>query len=269
MLPYIHILGRDLSTYGLMTGIGIFFCYLLFRFTKKKRDNIDGNEVVLLALWGALGAFIGAHILFAVTQWHWFGVLFRNAEEIFSDFNLISQLLQTIFGGMVFYGGLIGAIVAAYIFLSVKKYDKRAYADVLAPCIPLFHAFGRIGCFLGGCCFGIESEFGFVYEHSLLEEANGVSRLPIQLIEAAVNILIMLLLIYLLKKPVKKGALIWIYGMVYPVCRFILEFWRGDENRGFWGPLSTSQWISIAIFIFSTIALIILYRKEEEVSLKE
>lgn len=264
MLPYFTVFGKDIYTYGLMVAVGILFCYFLFRFTSKKRKNVDNTILVIMGLWSALGAVIGAHIMYAIANYQklWFAI--THLDRVFESFDKFILYGTDIFGGMVFYGGLIGAVTAAYIYLKVKKYDYGNYGDILAPCIPLFHAFGRIGCFLGGCCYGIESEFGFTFTNSLSPLANGVNRFPVQLLESFVNLVITAVLVYLLLKPVKKGAVFWSYGLIYPICRFCLEFLRGDViERGFMGPLSTSQWISLILFVLSLIMMIRIYYKDK------
>ena len=93
--------------------------------------------------------------------------------------------MATIWGGSVFYGGLLGGILAGAVYLRRKGRPLDLWASLTAPAIPLFHVFGRVGCFLGGCCYGLPSAWGFVYRYSPVAEANGVSRFPVQLVEAA------------------------------------------------------------------------------------
>ena len=102
--------------------------------------------------------------------------------------------MATIWGGSVFYGGLLGGILAGAVYLRRKGAALGLWASLTAPAIPLFHVFGRVGCFLGGCCYGLPSAWGFVYRYSPVAEANGVSRFPVQLVEAAWNLVLFLLL---------------------------------------------------------------------------
>ena len=83
---------------------------------------------------------------------------------------------------------------------ALEKMDMKKTTDFLAPIIPLFHFFGRIGCFLSGCCYGIESKIGFTYKYSLVESANNVNRFPIQLVEVSYNMIIFVVLTILYKK---------------------------------------------------------------------
>ena len=154
----------------------------------------------------------------------------------------------------MFYGGLIGGLIASRICTGKNK-SYSNYIDIVAASIPLFHFFGRIGCFLGGCCFGIESHFGFTFLHSPIEEANGVSRFPVQLTEAVFNLGLFFLLNCFLQNNKFKNRLVYVYLLIYPTGRFLLEFLRGDEYWGMWSFLSTSQIISIFIFSFALFRL--------------
>ena len=137
--------------------------------------------------------------------------------------------------------------IEIYVKRETKKYS--VFADIIAVNIPLFHFFGRIGCFLGGCCFGIPCEFGFVYTINPIAEANGVTRFPVQLLEAGFNILLFFFLYHLFKIGKYKNKLIYIYLFVYAIGRFFIEYLRGDAYRGIWFIFSTSQIISIIIIL--------------------
>ncbi|MEE1125782.1 MAG: prolipoprotein diacylglyceryl transferase family protein [Acutalibacteraceae bacterium] len=268
MFTTVNSLGVELPYYGIMTALGISACFLLIHFTKNKRENIDSIEYLLISLAGAGFAFILSHMLYAIAHYKKILFIVTHPDRLFESLQSFVFYFSDIFGGMVFYGGLIGFCIGAYIYMKKTKLDVNEYSDTLVPCIPLFHAFGRIGCFLAGCCYGIESEFGFTYRYAIVESANGVCRFPVQLLEATENILICVLLTVLLYKckKMQHGMLIWIYGLIYPVVRFINEFLRGDvAERGFFGVLSTSQWISIFIFVLSlTMVLVRILKKDKK-----
>ena len=158
---------------------------------------------------------------------------------------------------------VIGGMLAVYIYLKKKKLPMNIFTDIATIIIPLFHFFGRIGCFLVGCCYGVESDIGFTYHHSLIESANHVNRFPIQLVEAVYNLGLFFLLYYLLKNNKLKGKLLGLYLIIYPIGRFIFEFFRGDEYRGFLFGLSTSQIISVLLLIFG---IFLLLKKEKNLS---
>ena len=141
---------------------------------------------------------------------------------------------------------------------------KNARITVATFIINCFTCFGRIGCFLGGCCYGVESEHGVVFTDSLIESANGVPRVPVQLYEAVFELALFFALWALLNKGVLKNRLLLVYLFSYAVGRFILEFWRGDEYRGFLFGLSTSQVVSILVFAVSAVLFIVKPKKKAE-----
>lgn len=241
-----------------MAMLGIFAMMLVGKFSAR-RFKIDFNNLIIVGLWAALGVFLGGHLLYALTNFDYIIYVFQHLNEINSP-QILLGVLAAIFGGQVFYGGLIGGLISAMIYLKKTGKDVQLYAYIMAPLIPLFHAFGRIGCFLGGCCFGIEMEHGITFHDSPIPAANGVPRLPVQLIEAGCNFILFVVLYILQRKGKCKNTLLYIYLLSYSVIRFILEFFRGDKYRGFIGPLSTSQMISIGIFIFAVAVIAVKMR---------
>ena len=247
MIPSIPLLHHEINPYTIMTifavlSSGIYGCIVAY---KKKEDFID---LIVFVLFCYIGVFIGGQLLYAIIN-------INDVIRVISNFGLIVSVagvpyaLSRIFGGIVFYGGLIGGIFTGFIL--VKRNRKYSvHVDIVAACIPLFHFFGRIGCFLGGCCYGIESSFGFTYRYSLIESANGVNRFPVQLLEALFNITLFFVLDRLRRLGMFKNRILLVYLVCYAVARFFLEFLRGDSYRGFFLGLSTSQIISILILCF-------------------
>ena len=261
MFPFIVIFGKKISTYMIMTIIGVLVSGFVACKTTKKR-GYDENDMIVLLLVSAIGVFLGGHILFGITninKLYLFIIHIGNTDSIKTFFMAISD----IFGGSVFYGGLIGGMIAGYIYIKKKKLPFNVFSDIASTIIPLFHFFGRIGCFLVGCCYGVESHIGFTYNHSIVTQANHINRFPIQLVEATYNLALFSLLFYLLKKNKMQGKILGLYLLLYPTGRFIFEFFRGDEYRGFIFGISTSQFISILLIIVS---IIILSKKEKKLS---
>lgn len=167
--------------------------------------------------------------------------------------------------GIVFYGGLFGLLLAYYCgiksrLITVK--DPHAM-DVLAVCIPLFHAIARTGCFLAGCCYGIESNI-FAIRYTMMDDrvVNTANRIPVQLIEALYNIgLFFYLFICIRKDGWENKNLLLRYIMFYSCGRFLLEFIRGDTVRGVIYGVSFSQMISIIIWL--TIFIYIIKNKSK------
>ena len=200
-----------------------------------------------------VGVIIGGPVLYALVNLKDSIEELKNIPEM-DTFSTIIYTIQTFFGGNIFYGGLLGGLLAAFI-LTHKKPRFKPIVDLAAAGIPLFHFWGRIGCFLGGCCYGIESPFGFTMHYSIAPGANDVSRFPVQLLESFFNLCLFFGLHYIRSKNLFKNKMIFLYLACYSTGRFFLEFLRGDAYRGFFLSMSTSQNISIILFIFSVLML--------------
>ncbi len=263
MFPSFEVFGKTIGMYGVMVVLGFGACVLMCMYLRKKK-KLNSDSLLFVGISIAVGALIGGHIIFGITN---INVIIATISKIGSlSFEEIISLLSYAVGGMVFYGGFLGGIGAIAIYCRFsKKLTFGDTLDVYAVCVPLFHFFGRIGCFLGGCCYGVESEFGFYTDSNTLNPSiNGVTRFPVQLVEAGCNLLIFLVLLYLFKKCVLEKRLIFVYMLIYPTVRFILEFFRGDSYRGFLFGLSTSQVISIVLFCISAVYLTVYGIKQQK-----
>ena len=256
MLPTFQIFGFTVGMYGVCAMVGLLLCGFVGS-RLAKRHNIDIYDFILIMLAVAIGLVIGAHIVYGISRFDVVIVALSNIGKL-SVWRFF-EIMGIAFGGMVFYGGFLGGLAAIPIFCKFyKKARARDIIDIYAVMVPLFHVFGRIGCFFAGCCFGMESDFGFtVHGNTLNPEINDVNRLPVPLIEAACNLLIFLVILYLFKKRKMEGKLVLVYMLIYPVVRFTLEFFRGDVIRGFFLGLSTSQWISLILFVTAVVILIV------------
>ena len=246
MYPIVTIFGRPIGTYALSSVAGILLAGW-YACRAARRRGVDDNEIIVLLLVSAVGILLGSHVLYALTN---LSALLRYLSESanLSLGDWFRGLLPYV-GGAVFYGGLLGGLAAGALYLRIRRLPFAAYADIAAPAIPLFHAFGRIGCFLGGCCYGIPWEGGITYTRALSPEANGVARFPVQLLESALLFAPFFLLAALFRRGALRAKLLALYLAVYAVLRFLLEFLRGDAIRGVYFGLSTSQWISLAILL--------------------
>ncbi len=252
LYPIITIFGRQFGTYVLIAiaagiPVGALFCRRI-----RKRGE-DSEKAIVCLLFVILGMLVGGSLLYGITNIKYFPLLLKAGS-----FRETLMLLGQIFSGLVFYGGLFGGLCAGAIYIKVKKLPFDVYADAIAPLIPLFHGFARIGCFFGGCCYGIESQFGFIINgNDFVPGLCGVRRFPVQLLESAVCFIISAILMALYRKrPNRQGRLLPAYLCMYSVARFFIEFLRGDSYRGFVGCLSTSQVISIALFAVSLVILL-------------
>lgn len=259
MVPLLQIFDKTVSVYMILAVLGV----LAAMFTMYRlaiRDKLDEIEMLWLVILSFLGSFIGGSLLYGLVNYRMIFALVRNWEQV-DSLKTFAECFLSIFGGSVFYGGLLGILLTSRIYRKKCRLSRR-YSDAVAIGIPVFHTFGRIGCFLGGCCYGIESKIGFVYHYSQAPDANGVRRFPVQLLEAAFNLCLALVLYRLFRRKKLEGKLINIYLYAYPACRFLDEFLRGDTYRGLWWGLSTSQWISLFLILGNTVYLLLSRRKK-------
>ena len=255
--PYFTILGRQIPLYGISFYIGIFFAALVALLICK-RKNIPGYEIAYSGVYAMIGAVVGAKLLFIL-------VSFR---QIITENIPIEAIIK---GGFVFYGGLIGGILGIFIYTKQFRMRIDAFFEIYATVLPLGHAFGRIGCLFAGCCYGIphHGKFSCTYLTSIGNTPINVPLLPIQLIESIGLLLIfILLLIVYLRTGVKTGKTATLYCVFYPILRFVLEFFRGDTERGGIGLLSTSQWVSLLVFA-SAIACLIRRKQKKKANITQ
>ena len=247
MIPNFMLFGREISIYMLTALAGVLIVLFFAQYLAKKQ-GLNEIHMLYMMLYCFVGVLLGGSILYGLTNLELIGYTLQNLQQI-DSFSAFFERLILIFGGSVFYGGLIGAVGVGLLYLKRNTLPMGPYADIGGVCIPLFHFFGRMGCFLSGCCYGMEWEHGIVYHCSPVASANGVPRFPVQLVEATLNLILFFLLYRWLKKGKLQGKLLAAYFSVYPVYRFFLEFLRGDEYRGFLGPFSTSQFISLLLLV--------------------
>lgn len=252
MLPYIEIFGKIVPWYGIMMvlGFGVAACVAAMI---CKRNGMERYDLVYSAVYTVVGAMIGAKLLFIIVE----------IPDLISG---KYSLLDVVQGGFVFYGGLIGGIIGLWIYCKQYHLEFSCFGDVYATVVPLGHAFGRVGCFMGGCCYGMEYDgpLSYAYEFRFKGAATplGVELLPVQLIEATILLIVFvgMLLLYFRKNRRVWDQVIY-YAMAYAVIRFTLEFFRGDAARGSLLFFSTSQWISLGL---ATFALIIILRRSRD-----
>lgn len=251
MLPFITVFSRSIPMYGVAVAVGLLFTLLYMRLTERKFGDLARHGELLL-VFGLLGAFAGAKILYLIIN---LKGLVSEFEYLFSKTSAF--LKKYVLGGFVFYGGLYGAFAAVFLYARREGLSVSRVFQYMLPVFPLVHGFGRIGCFLMGCCYGraAESAISVVFENSPVAP-NGMPLVPVQLIEAGVEFLLFALLVIFQRKTTGKNMCLLYLG-VYSVVRFVLEFFRGDEYRGSVGALSTSQFIALVtisgVVIFSII----------------
>ena len=221
--------------YGLMTAIGILSAYVSADI-RAKRKRLNADFIFKLVLWCVITGYIGAKLLYIITR---LGDIIKDPANI-----------GTFSSGWVVYGGIIGGIAGGILACRLHHEDAAAYFDLAMPSVALAQGFGRIGCFLAGCCYGTECDCVFsITFHTSAYAPNDVPLLPTQLISSGFNFLNFFFLLWLSGKTKRRGLVGGAYLVTYSAGRFVIEFFRGDLIRGAVGVLSTSQFISIFVFI--------------------
>lgn len=237
MYPYIKLFNISLPTYGLCMCIAIFLCAVL-TFQKAHTRKVDCNDLLIISAVSIGFGLISGGLLYILITYD----LKEIATHIINgNFSFFRQQ------GIVFYGGLIGGAIAAIITSKLLKFDVRELEICGVVYFPLGHAIGRIGCLLAGCCYGLPYH-GIFAAYTNLNPEYG-TYFPIQIVEAAFNLLITAILLYYSKKERAAYHIICCYLVMYSVLRFFLEFFRGDAIRGSFLVFSTSQWISLILFV--------------------
>jgi len=232
-----------IRSYGLMLIVG--FLLGLWRAVRvSKRFGIVPEQVMDVALIGLVCGIVGARVLFLLME------VPREGWGIFAQAHRIWE------GGLSFHGGLIAATAAVAVYTSRKKIGFLTMADLLAPSLAIGYAFARIGCFLNGCCYGVETTLPWAvrFTDAVKHEITPPSH-PAQLYAFAANLGIFGLLtrVERLKRP--PGFTFFSYLVLYSVYRFLIEFVRKGATAEVWfGGLTHAQVVSLAgIVVFGVV----------------
>ena len=232
-----------LHTYGILVALG-FLAGLWVATRLARQANLNTEAVFNLGFYSALAAMVGAKIMMILVDLPYYA---EHSGEILS--------VGTLQAGGVFYGGLLAALAVAVWYMRKTQLPALLTADVFAPGIALGHAIGRLGCFAAGCCWGVECRLPWAVRFSdpasqLPRGLLGVPLHPTQLYESFAEFLIFGILYWRIGKPHSAGTIISLYLMLYSTARFVIEFFRFHEQGNLWGgPLDTSQWLSILLFL--------------------
>ena len=244
--------------YGLMIAIGILCCVAMASYRAKK-NGLDPEAIVDIGIYGVIGGFVGAKILYVIVE---FKTFIKDPKSVLGS------------EGFVVYGGIIAGFLTAIVYCRIKKLYFLEYFDLAVASISMAQGFGRIGCFLAGCCYGREttSRFGVVFPEGGLAPA-GVKLIPTQLISSGADFLNMAFLMIIAAKfsytavmkrkadgketagkHMAAGNIGFLYCITYGLGRFAIEFLRNDY-RGEVGIFSTSQFISLFIVLLGVVAM--------------
>jgi phosphatidylglycerol:prolipoprotein diacylglycerol transferase len=253
-----------IASYGFLFALGVLLGVLLcFRLAKK--EGLDLVVVADFLFWVMILSLLGAKLWLLVTN---LGYYLKFPGEL-------KYLLTS---GGTFYGGLIFGAVFAVWFIRRHRLSYRQLGDIAAPALALGHFFGRLGCFAAGCCWGREAAHCAAAVTFTDLKANSLTGVPLylplyptQLMEAALNLANFLFLIVLYGKRRFRGQVLALYILNYSLIRFVVEFFRGDPDRGYviggmdrpWTSLSLPQLVSLIGFVAALLLLRGFKRKGE------
>jgi phosphatidylglycerol:prolipoprotein diacylglycerol transferase len=242
-----------IHAFGVMMGLG-FLAGLFNWIWLGKREGKDYAYCSDLLFWIMISGILGARIANVISDFRYY-----MANPI--------QIIEIYRGGLVYYGGFVGAAVAGVMFARARHEKFMSVTDFMITSLPLSHAFGRIGCFLNGCCHGIDYN-GFLavrypgfpenslpwkdqYDKGLVLWNTPISLpvVPVQLFEMAFNLVLYVILVWAYRRRTRDGYVTALYLLTYPIARFTLEFLRGDERMAWPGGLNVAQVASIGLFV--------------------
>lgn len=210
IMPTIDFLGLHLSTYTLVTVLAFVVAWVCFKLTADRVDKVHSEYRATIIVFALLGGIIGAKLPILVYN---FDLLFQYPANV-----------SLLWSGKTIIGGLVGGFVAVYLVKKYLKINVRMGNDI-APPAALGMAVGRLGCFFGGCCYGVAAPAGLGVDFG-----DGVLRYPTQLYEMVFDFGLFLVLLYIKRaKNPAPGALFRYLLNGYLIFRFFLEFIRESD----------------------------------------
>lgn len=255
MHPIISIADYSFSTYHVLLFLAILAFALCLKFLISRSPLKDFDFTYYLSLIFVSG-FIGSKLFY----------VFEEAE--LSEF---SSKLTDLRHGFVLYGGLVFVLLSSVLYAKVKQLDKRLILDfnIIAFCLSI--SIGKMACLAAGCCYGRPTDqesIGLVYTHALCAASpKHVPLFPTQILDSLLALLLFGLFIILkLKVRIRNGGIFLLFCLLYPIGRFLSEFYRGDASRGFvfGGRLSLSQFYSLIVFLLTLFFLVIHLKNHEK-----
>lgn len=245
MHPVLLRLGSlEIHTYGVLVALGFVAGISLAQY-RARREGIPPERIGDLGVWLIVSAMLGAKLFHIIFFWNDFLAGWRESG------------LASVRAGFVFFGGFVGATLTGVLYARRKGLALAKLADVFAPALALGHAFGRLGCFFEGCCYGKTCSLPWAVKYPPPHLLAHVPVHPTQLYEAAGNLAIFVWLALHRKKF--DGEVWWLYMLAYGALRFVIEFFRGDYAARYLGIFSSAQFIAVILVV---VALVGKFRME-------
>jgi phosphatidylglycerol:prolipoprotein diacylglycerol transferase len=206
---------------------------------RAKQEGIPSERILDVGTWLIVGAILGARTLYVISYWRE-----EFAGKPFVDIFMIQR------GGLVYYGGLIGACLAGIIYARWKKLPLWQMSDILAPSIALGYVFGRIGCLMNGCCYGRACNLPWAIQFPAGHPTYPDRVHPTEIYESVLSLGLFFFLAWLFKRRKFNGQVFASYLVTYALLRSFVEMFRGDYPQRYVGGLLTpAHLISVAILL--------------------
>lgn len=236
MHPYLVKIGSfKIPAYGVFVSIGFLLAVILAGW-RAPQEGIKKEEIYDLSFYVLLGGIVGARLYYVLQHIDEFAKAPWEALFVWR-------------GGLAIIGGLALGALSGVWYCKRRGLDVRKTFDLVAWVLPLAQAIGRIGCLCAGCCYGkpCSLPWAIVFKDPNSLAPIGIPLHPTELYHMVANLIVFAILTFAYKRKAFDGQIVSLYLLLYSVGRFTVEFFRGD-NRGFIGPLSLPQWLSLAMF---------------------
>lgn len=243
----ISIFGREISFYGLLISIGMLLGVVVALYIVKKK-GYNKEMPINLALYALPCSIVGARLYYC----------------IFHGVNDFWQIFRVWEGGMAIYGGVIGGFLGLLICSKIHKYSLLVCCDIVAPCLILGQAIGRIGCYFAGCCYGVETTDPMLMFFPLSVQINGTWHLATFFYESFIDLMGFIVLFVLTHKISTKGVVTSGYFIIYGTARAILEAFRDPKECLMVGSVRVSLLLSVILVVAGAVILFVILRKERK-----
>jgi phosphatidylglycerol---prolipoprotein diacylglyceryl transferase len=236
-----HLGSLSIHWYGLLLAIG-FIVGLWTASRRAARDGIARETIYDSGVWLILGAVVGARVLYVVSYWD------RLMQDPLFPQAPWTEIFMVQRGGLVFYGGLIGATASGLFYVWKKQLPLWKFADALAPSIALGYVPGRLGCLMNGCCYGRETTVPWAIRYPHDHETYPRLLHPTQIYEALLSLGLYAALAWLYRRKKFDGQVFALYLVCYAITRSIVEACRGDYAQRYLGGIATpAHLVSVVI----------------------
>ena len=249
-----YIAGYPVAWFGIFIAIA-FVLGLWTAARRGMRDGLHPDQIMDLGPWLIIGTIVGARAWYVITYW----------QDSFAG-RPLTEIFMVQHGGLVFYGGLVGASLATLIYLYRKKLPIWKFGDALAPSIALGYVFGRMGCLMNGCCYGRACDLPWAIHFPPGHETYPAGVHPTEIYDALLSAALYGGLAWLYRHKKFDGQVFATYLIFYAVIRSIVELFRGDylPDHIHGGLLTPAQLFGMGVILAGVLLLWKLPRPQKQ-----